>query len=589
MTLFRPQKLPLRLVLIVPYVILVVGLALALGVLSYSAGSNAVSTVSSQLLLEVVGRISQAVDRHVVGSSAVLETAFPEGMPAPKNIEDDFHELRNRFWVATAIHTDPNNYVYYGNEAGQGLGLLRHSDDEVELRMKFKADEHRAIYRVTGLDGPLDFVRREGSLFDPRQRPWYADGRKASGHTWTSVYIDFGTQQLVATRARRVLAPGGAFAGVVATDVSLKALNDFVSRLEVSPNGVAFILEPDGNLIASSASANVVTLPDGRHRRISADASDHPLLKATYEKVRERIANRAQEPLPRVFEFEDASGNLIHAAFDRIRDQAGLDWITVVAMPASDYLGGVIDNVRRTIVLAALAVLVAIAIGLGIIGWVARDLRRLAAAAGRIGEGDLDTPVGLSRRDEIGELARSFERMQARLRTDRLTGLANREALTQQLARRIEHARADRRQPRLGVLFIDLNHFKCINDSLGHEAGDRVLQEIAERLRRSVRSEDFVARYAGDEFVILVDPIADRDALEQVRLHVEDVLSRPIAIAMAGAIDLTAGGAIGCALFPDDGDNPESLLRHADHAMYARKQRATAPAADTVVRFPQRP
>ncbi|HAF54012.1 MAG TPA: sensor domain-containing diguanylate cyclase, partial [Thauera sp.] len=127
MSFFRVQKLPLRLVLIVPYVLLVLGLAIAVGVLSYGAGSNAVSTVSSQLLLEVVGRISQAVDRHIVGSSAVLETAFPEGMPAPKNIEDDFHELRNRFWIATAIHTDPNNYVYYGNEAGQGLGLFRHS------------------------------------------------------------------------------------------------------------------------------------------------------------------------------------------------------------------------------------------------------------------------------------------------------------------------------------------------------------------------------------------------------------------------------------------------------------------------------
>ncbi len=589
MSLLRSHPLSLRLVLTVPYVILVVGLALALGVLSYAAGSNAVSTVSSQLLLEVVGRIAQAVDRHVVGSSAVLETAFPEGMPAPRDIQDDFHEIRNRFWVATAIHTDPNNYVYYGNEAGQGLGLFRHSDEEVELRMKFTADEHRAIYRVSGLDGPLNFVRRETSLFDPRQRPWYADGRRANGHTWTSVYIDFGTLQLVATRARRVLAPGGGFAGVVATDVSLKALNDFVGRLTVSPNGVAFIIEPDGNLIASSASANVATLPDGRHGRISAVLSDHPLLKATYERVRERIASRGDERLPRVFEFEDADGNLIHAAFDRIRDDAGLDWITVVAMPASDYLGGVIDNVRRTVALAGLAVLVAIAIGLGILGWVARDLRRLAAAAGRIGDGDLDTPVGLTRRDEIGELARSFERMQARLRTDRLTGLANREALMQQLARRIERARGDRRQPRLGVLFIDLNRFKYINDSLGHEAGDRVLQEVAERLRNSVRSADLVARYAGDEFVVLVDPIADREALEQVRLHVEAVLARPIAIDAPASIDLTAGGATGCALFPDDGDNPESLLRHADHAMYARKQGSPTPAADTVVRFPQRP
>ena len=82
-----------------------------------------------------------------------------------------------------------------------------------------------------------------------------------------------------------------------------------------------------------------------------------------------------------------------------------------------------------------------------------------------------------------------------------------------------------------------------------------------------------------------------RDALEHVRLHVEDVLAKPIAIDTAGTTDLTAGGAIGCALFPEDGDNPESLLRHADHAMYARKPRQTtsATATDTVVRFPQRP
>jgi len=125
---FKPFSL--RLVLIVPYVVLVIGLAIAIGMLSYSAGSQAVATVSSHLLLETVGRIAQAVDRHIVGSSAVLETAFPTGVPAPQSIESDFHEIRSRFWVATTLHTDPNNYVYFGNEAGQGLGLFRHTADE---------------------------------------------------------------------------------------------------------------------------------------------------------------------------------------------------------------------------------------------------------------------------------------------------------------------------------------------------------------------------------------------------------------------------------------------------------------------------
>lgn len=581
---FRP--IPLRLVLTVPYVVLVIGLALAIGMLSYDTGRHAVTTVSEQLLLEVVGRIAQAVDRHVVGSGAVLETAFPDGVPAPPDIQNDFHELRNRFWIATSIHTDPNNYVYYGNEAGQGMGLFRRSAEQVELRLKLNADEHRAIYSIDGIDGPLVFVRREKNLFDPRARPWYQDGRGATGHTWTSVYIDFGTLQLVATRARQVHGADGGFAGVVATDVALKTLNDFVSRLRVSPNGVAFIIEPDGNLIASSASDNVVTLPDGRHGRIAAGESTHPLVRAAYETARAYIARHGSDRLPHMVEFHDADGNLAYTAFDRVRDEAGLDWITIVAMPASDYLGGVVENVRRTVLLAALAVLVAVLIGLAVLGWVARDLRRLSAATGRIGEGDLDTPVGVDRRDEIGELARNFERMQARLRTDRLTGLANREAFMQQLRRRIERSRHDRRSLHFGVLFIDLNRFKEINDTFGHDTGDTVLQQVAERLRANVRKEDLVARYAGDEFVILIDAVADRAALQQIRQHIEATLREPVEVdAGTDATPVRADAAVGCAFHPDDGDGPESLVRSADHAMYAHKLQRPG----RIVRFPQHP
>ncbi len=566
---FKPFSL--RLVLIVPYVVLVIALAIALGVLSYAAGSNAVATVSEHLLLETVGRISQAVDRHIVGSSAVLETAFPTGVPAPPSIESDFHEIRNRFWVATTLHTDPNNYVYFGNEAGQGLGLMRHTAEDVELRMKLRAEENRAIYKVSGIDGPLQFERRESALFDPRTRPWYANGKGNPGHTWTSVYIDFGSRQLLATRARQVQSVDGNFAGVVATDVSLKALNDFVGSLKVSPNGVAFIIEPDGNLIASSASSNVVTLPDGNSGRLNAGGSDHPLLKAAYHMVQEPIIARDDKELPRVVKFKADDGSLIHAAFDRINDEAGLNWTTIVAVPASDFLGGVRENVKRTILLATLAVLLAIAIGLSILSWVSNDLRRLSEVARRIGEGDFDTTLDLERRDEIGALARSLTSMQNRLRTDRLTGLANREAFLEQLRRRIDSAHADRRNPRLGVLFIDLNGFKAINDTHGHAAGDLALQEVAARLSHNLRQGDLVARYAGDEFVVLINEVADRDSLEVVRKHVDDFLRKPLKSIGVSATHISRGGAVGAALYPEDATDAEGLLKHADRLMYIEK------------------
>lgn len=565
----KKNALSLRLLLTVPYVILVIMLASVLGVLSYQAGSRAIGTLTDQLLLETVGRITQAVDRHIVGSGAVLETAFPDGMPAPKAIESDLENLRTRFWIATALHTDPNDYVYYGNESGQNLGLMRLNPDQVEMRLKLQENERRAIYHYEGIDGTLEFMRREQRVFDPRTRPWYADGRDQEGHTWTSVYIDFGTRELVATRARRVLALDGSFEGVVATDVSLKALNDFVGQLRVSPNGIAFIIEPNGALIASSASPNVVRLPDGEYKRASASDSDHAILRKSYDSIIRHISTHGISESTRALSVP-IEGALIHIAFDRIRDDAGLDWITVVAMPDSDFMSGITDNIRRTIYIALFAVLLTVAIGLGILNWVAGDLRRLKEAARRVGEGELDAPVGIHRRDELGELARSFETMQLRLQTDELTGLLNREAFTLKLRSRIAAYGGDRRKRRFAVLFIDLNKFKQVNDELGHDAGDLALKEVANRLRESLRTEDLVARYAGDEFVILLDNIDASDHFVQARSTIQRIFSEPLeSVGTENKLEL--GASVGIAVYPDDATDAEALLRIADGIMYDHK------------------
>ena len=565
-------RLSLRQVFTIPYVVFVLALALTIGGLSYVAGSRAVDTVSSNLLLETVGRIGQAVDRHIVGSGAVLEAAFPDGMPAQPSIDQDIQNLRTRFWIATSLHLDPNNYVYYGNRLGQGIGLYRHSRTEGELRIKLQAEEMRSYYRFTGIDGALNFHSREAKLFDPRVRPWYKAGQSESLHTWTAVYIDFGTADLVATRARRVLGRGGEFEGVVATDVSLRGLNDFVTRLKVSPNGLAFIVEPSGQLVASSASANVQTLPNGSKTRVSAAHSGHPVIAAAYAELRAHLASNPSRTGAQTFQFRAPDGQVIHAAFDRLKDDAGLEWFTVVAMPRSDFMAGVTENVVLTGVLSALAALIAIAIGLRILSWVAGDLKRLSEAALRVGDGQLDWPLGIQRRDEIGQLARSFETMQQRLQTDGLTNLANRDAFLLRLGQRIEQASASPERAQFAVLFIDLNRFKHINDHYGHEVGDQVLIEVAQRLCQVVTPDDLVARLSGDEFVVLLDRVDDEQHLERMRQRLEAALRQPFAA--LGNVPVTAvdfGGSVGEARFPQDGRDAQSLLKHADRRMYRRK------------------
>ncbi|MBU1237904.1 MAG: diguanylate cyclase [Gammaproteobacteria bacterium] len=571
-----PRGVSLKVALIVPYVALVLGLAIAIGILSYAAGSRAVLVVSEHLLLETVGRIGQAVDRHIVGSGAVLETAFPAGMPAPPDIASDLDELRTRFWIATSLHTDPNDYVYYGNRSGQNLGVLRRSGEEGELRMKLVADEHRARYRFTGIDGPLRFESREKQMFDPRQRPWYKAGETNGSDIWTAVYIDFGTRELVATRARRVLSASGALEGVVATDVSLRALNDFVRNLKVSPNGLAFIIDGKGELIASSVSPNVRTLADGSNVRVAALESGDERLSATYGQV---LATLARQPtFPQTITCETESGEYLHAAFDRVKDNAGLDWITVVAMPRKDFLGDVTRNVVETLVMGALAAVLAVVLGMRIIHWVTRDLNDLSHVARGVGEGEFSLPRAIDRHDEIGELARSFETMQQRLQTDRLTGVANRESFIRAVAKRIELSRRDARSKPFGVLFIDLNDFKLVNDQYGHDMGDRVLVEVAARLAQQVRSGDVVARYAGDEFVIMVQDIGSRALLESIRTTVEESLAQPMQSGAEAAGDVPISAAVGMAIFPGEGDVAEDLIKAADLDMYRRKMPPTPSA-----------
>jgi len=572
--------LTLRQWLTVPFTVLVLGVALLIGALSYSTGSHAVDTVSTHLLQETVARIGQAVDRHVVGSAAVLEAAFPNGMAAPESIEGEFSALRTRFWIATSLHMDPNNYVYYGSKKGQAFGLWRFNAQDAELRYKLQPDHMRKLSRFTGINGALGDTTIEDKLFEPRTRPWYIAGETSISHTWTSIYIDFRTAELVATRARRVLGADGSFQGVVATDMSLQKLNEFVKKLSISREAVAFIIEPDGKLIASSGSPNIQLQPDGTNIRINASESDHALQRAAYAQVQALTASGGAIRGPVTHRFTGPQNQAVELAFDRVIDSAGLDWVIVVAVPRSDFMKGVTANVQRSALIGLLAAMAAVALGLGILAGVARDLKRLTTAVREVGEGQLDAPLDVHRKDEIGTLAITFRNMQYRLRTDVLTGLNNREMMYHSISSRIEQKRRTGDALSFLVLFVDLNNFKLINDRIGHKAGDRALMEVAQRLSASTRAGDLVARYAGDEFVLMIDDVQSREAAEQIRTNLELVLAVPLE-----TVDLSVlppgqdtGAAVGLALYPADGTSADDLIQHADHDMYGRKRRGPASA-----------
>jgi len=169
---------------------------------------------------------------------------------------------------------------------------------------------------------------------------------------------------------------------------------------------------------------------------------------------------------------------------------------------------------------------------------------------------------------DISERKHYEHQLERQATHDRLTGLPNRSLLADRLDQAIAHAA--RRGRRLALVFIDLDNFKLINDSLGHAFGDELLVGIARRLAGCLRHDDTVARLGGDEFVLVLNHV---DALDLLISRLERILEEiGQRIVLAGR-EFHVGASLGVALFPDDGEEAQSLLKHADVAMYAAKSR----------------
>jgi len=256
-----------------------------------------------------------------------------------------------------------------------------------------------------------------------------------------------------------------------------------------------------------------------------------------------------------------------------------------------------ITDIRNKLALSVIAIMLASivvtasALFLVLQRLVIDPIQRLGVLSREIGRGNLEIESGLKSNDEIGTLATAFEAMAGSLRKsdeqiryvayhDTLTGLPNRAMFQEYLNHVIAHAR--RNQTQFALLFLDIDDFKRINDTLGHETGDLLLQEVAERLANCLRDTDYVARMGGfdepdeflarlggDEFIMLLPDISDPHAPGALAHRLIKALSQSFSMSEH---DYYVSASIGITLYPIDGEEGAELIKNADIAMYHAKE-----------------
>jgi diguanylate cyclase (GGDEF)-like protein len=258
--------------------------------------------------------------------------------------------------------------------------------------------------------------------------------------------------------------------------------------------------------------------------------------------------------------------------------QSGTLAVAVLQRPLAEGLKP-FKSVSQTFLGLTLAGVLVLVVGsLLIARSITRPVQRLAEAAQRVEQGDYTHPLEVTQKDEIGQLAVSFNHMLEGIVSrekeilrlayeDRLTALPNRAMFSEQLEQAVRTARRSG-QP-LSVLLLDMDRFKAINDTLGHPVGDQALREVGQRVRKALRDSDVVARLGGDEFAVLLATGGTDRAPAVVAQKIVKALEDPIVID-GQQMDVTAS--IGIARFPEHGEDANALLRAADVAMYNAKR-----------------
>ncbi len=412
-----PRAMRLRTLLTVPFVLLIVAPALIIAGTSLYTGLQAVDVLSRQLMDDISARVGQAAVHQLEEAAVTLLATFPnaeDNQNASIELFADTERLERKLFELTAA-ARTTAYFYFGREDGGFVGVDRGRPGAraaATVRVQDGGGAPRKIYTSRGPGDRTRLLETEARVYDARDRVWYKQAKAALRLTWTPIYVSFASGALVTTAAQPVTSATGSLFGVFAADVELSELSQFMKSVAVSPNGVAFIVDRDGLLVASSTPESPFRTEGGVQKRVAARESQTELVRAGAQWW--RAYGRDAKESPNIA-MMTTTGEKVDVASRRVAGVQGIDWDIVVVVPRSDFTAPIVKSAISMFFVILAALVAALLLGLYVLRRVTRDVDQLVAVTKDISADRLPTALPVTSLAETSVLANAFGDMVGRL------------------------------------------------------------------------------------------------------------------------------------------------------------------------------
>lgn len=431
-------KIPLRWVLVIPFVAQTVGVVTLVGFLSYRSGQQAVEKLAYHLMENVGQQVTQELDRYLQQAydfNQRQRAAVESGMLDLQNLDQLHHYL-----ILQHRQSPDLTSLLFGTPKGDFRVSHRISPSDLGVTTRLQADElpfeaslatpaNPSQLRVYSTNAAGDRVRLLTTVnLDLRNRPWYRQAIKTGQPGWTEPFQVGSTNLLALNAYAPIYSQNRQLLGVSAVNISLNRLGDFLQHLEVSQSGEIFIIDQQGLLIANStqeAAYDVKGKPDlgataapeaVSFQRRTPDALSNLAIRQSYDYLRANVDDLANLESPRTFNFS-AQGHRYFLTAAPFHESHGLNWLVVTVVPESDFMAEIQTNLRRTLLLCLVALGLTLASGLVIAHYVTARIRRLNQASQQLATGDLSHRLPLnSPVSEVQGLSQAFNQMAEQLR-----------------------------------------------------------------------------------------------------------------------------------------------------------------------------